>query len=166
MQTRHLIATAVERVAVLGGVHLVLVRQVLEVSAFGRCSARLLREQVVVERHLVQRAGVGDAAVPVGWHLLVGVYGGAALGIAALVGLQRVREIVCCLLGTGLATRSVQAWRWGWEAGRGSPGGAGSAAEARLSCHVSERERAGYPRPATLGPHVQGELASPLHKLA
>ena len=95
MQARHLIATAVERVAVLGG---------------GRCSAWLLREQVVVERHLVQRAGVGDAAVPAGWHL-VGVDDGAALGVAALVGLQRVREIVCCLLGTGLATRSVQARR-------------------------------------------------------
>ena len=85
MQTRHLIATAVERVAV-GGVHLVLVRQV---SAVGW--------------YLVQRAGVGDAAVPAGWHL-VGVDDGAALGVAALVGLQRVREIVCCLLGTGLAT--------------------------------------------------------------
>ena len=66
MQTRHLIATAVERVAV-GGVHLVLVRQV---SAFGRCSARLLREQVAVGWYLVQRAGVGDAAVPAGWHLV------------------------------------------------------------------------------------------------
>ena len=55
---------------------------------------------------IVQRAGVGDAAVPAGWHL-VGVHDGAALGVAALVGLQRVREIVCCLLGTGLATRSV-----------------------------------------------------------
>ena len=95
MQARHLIATAVERVAVLGG---------------GRCSAWLLREQVAVGWHLVQRAGVGDAAVPAGWHL-VGVDDGAALGVAALVGLQRVREIVCCLLGTGLATRSVQARR-------------------------------------------------------
>ena len=84
MQTRHLIATAVERVAVLGGVYLVLVRQAIEVSAFGRCSARLLREQVV--------------------------YDGAALGVAALVGLQRERKIVC-LLGTGLTSRSVQARR-------------------------------------------------------
>eukprot|EP00964_Phaeocystis_antarctica_P014503 scaffold7987_cov77-Phaeocystis_antarctica.AAC.1 len=93
VQTRHLIATAVERVVVLGGVHLVLVRQALEVSAFGRCSARLLREQVVVERHLVQRAGVGDAVVPAGWHL-VDVHDGGAVEVAALDGLQRESQTV------------------------------------------------------------------------
>ena len=97
MQTRHLVATAVERDAVLGGVHLVLVRQGLEVST---CSAGagLLRQQVAVGRHLVQRAGVGDAAVPVGWHLVVVRDGGAV--VADLVGLWRELEIVCCLLGT------------------------------------------------------------------
>ena len=84
MQTRHLIATAVERDAVLGGVHLVLVRQALEVSAIGRCSAGagLLRQQVAVGRHLVERAGVGDVAIPVGRHLVI-VRDSAGLGVVA-----------------------------------------------------------------------------------
>ena len=81
MLSRHLM----ERVAVLGDVHLVLVRQAHEVSAIRRCSAGagLRRQQDAVGWHLVQRAGVGDAVVPVGRHLVI-VRGGAELGVAAL----------------------------------------------------------------------------------
>ena len=81
MLSRHLM----ERVAVLGDVHLVLVRQAHEVSAIRRCSAgtRLRRQQDAVGWHLVQRAGVGDAVVPAGRHLVI-VRGGAELGVAAL----------------------------------------------------------------------------------
>ena len=136
MQARHLVATA-ERVAVLGRVHLVLVRQALEVSAIGRCSAGagLLLQLVAVGWHLVQRAGVGDAAVPVGRHLGI-VRGGVALGVATPVGLRRELRIVRCVLG-GVTTRSVVvrgAGELGSREARGwGPGGAGSAAEARLS---------------------------------
>ena len=64
-QALHLVATAVERDALLGGVHLVLVRRAIEDSATGRSSAGagLLRQQVVVERHLDQRVELG-ARVP------------------------------------------------------------------------------------------------------
>ena len=144
MQT-HLLASAVERVAVFGaGVHLVLVySQALEVSAsVGRCSAcaGLLRQKVAVGRHLVQRAGVGDAAVPVGRHLVI-VCEGAELRVAALVGLRRELELVCCLLwaqGEPLAQckrderARVRCGRWEagsqrleagrrWASGRGVP---------------------------------------------
>ena len=75
---------AVERVALLGDVHLVLVRQALEDSAIARCSAGagLLRQQVAVGRHLVERAGVGDVAIPVGRHLVI-VRDSAGLGVVA-----------------------------------------------------------------------------------
>ena len=131
MLTRHL----VERDTVLGCVHLVLDRQALEVSAIGRCSAGagLLRQLVAVGWHLVQRAGVGDAAVPVGRHLGV-VRGGVALGVATPVGLRRELRIVRCVLG-GVTTRSVLrgAGEVGGREARGwGPGGAGSVAEARL----------------------------------
>eukprot|EP00964_Phaeocystis_antarctica_P124361 scaffold88036_cov61-Phaeocystis_antarctica.AAC.5 len=71
--------------AVLGGVHLVLVLQAPKVSAIGKSSAGagLLRQWVAVGLHLVPRTGVGDAAVPVGRHLVI-VHGGTVLGVAAL----------------------------------------------------------------------------------
>ena len=122
MLTRHL----VERVAVLGCVHLVLVRQALEVSAIGRCSAGagLLRQLVAVGWHLVQRAGLGDAVVPVGRCLGI-VRGGVALGVATPVGLRRELRIVRCVLG-GVTTRSVLRGAgevtW-WEAGKLEAGG-------------------------------------------
>ena len=96
--------------AVLGGVHLVLVLQAPKVSAIGKSSAGtgLLRQWVAVGLHLVQRAGVGDAAVPVGRHLVIvrggavlGVAtlgGGAGLGVTALVGLQSELGIHRCVL--------------------------------------------------------------------
>ena len=116
MQTRHLIATAVERDAVLGGIHLVLVRQALEVSAIGRCSAGagLLRQQVAVGWHLVQRAGVGDAAVSVGWHLVV-VHDGGAVGVAALDGLRRELPSVLGRVGHAISAER--------GTGGGFPGG-------------------------------------------
>ena len=77
----HLVATAVERVALLSGLHLV-----FEVSAIWRCSAGagLLREQV--ERHLVVLHG-----------------GGTVLEVDGAVSvLRREQEIVRCVLGTEL----------------------------------------------------------------
>ena len=72
--------------------------------------------------HLVQRAGVGDAAVPVGRHLGI-VRGGVALGVANPVGLRRERRIVRCVLG-GVTTRSVlRGAREVWEAGKLAAGG-------------------------------------------
>eukprot|EP00964_Phaeocystis_antarctica_P032639 scaffold18476_cov52-Phaeocystis_antarctica.AAC.2 len=72
--------------------------------------AGLLRQQVVVERRFVQRAGVGDAAVPVGRHHV-----GAGLG-----GLQRELQTVRCVLGRGNHSLSAQCGmhgRWDEEAG-------------------------------------------------
>ena len=74
-----------------------------EVSAIGRCSAGvgLLRHQDAVGWHIVQRARVGDAAVPVGRHLVIVRGGAAALGVTvtALFGLRRELEILRCVLG-------------------------------------------------------------------
>ena len=113
-----------------------------EVSAIGRCSAGagLLRQLVALGWHLVQRAGVGDAAVPVGRHLGI-VRGGVALGVATPVGLRRELRIVRCVLG-GVTTRSVLrgAGEVGGREARGwRLGGAGPAAEACLSSHGSLR---------------------------
>ena len=107
-----------------------------EVSAIGRCSAGagLLRQQDAVGWHIVQRARVGDAAVPVGRHLVIVRGGAAALGVTvtALVGLRRKLEILRCVLGRGLPSliaagrgrgrwEAREAWRRRPCGGRGVP---------------------------------------------
>ena len=161
-QALHLVATAVERDALLGGVHLVLVRQALEDSATGRCSAGagLLRQQVVVERPLVQRAGMGDAAVLVGRH-----HRGAGLGVeGAAVG---VRRELRCVLGTALITRSV-------HSAACTGGGIQEAMEAK-GCEAGGRAAPGK-RPRCLSCHgcewlvvvmsINGDQPNGCHRLA
>ena len=92
-----------------------------EVSAIGRCSAGagLLRQQDAVGWHIVQRARVGDAAVPVGRHLVIVRGGAAALGVTvtALVGLRRELEILRCVLGRVTIAHCCGRGRGRWEAG-------------------------------------------------
>ena len=106
--------------------------------------------QVAVGRHLVQQAGVGDAAVPeVGRHLVtvrgggeLGVVaapgGGGELGVAALGGggaelgvfslLAGLTTLAECKRGTGAGGQSLEARGWRLEA---APSGAGPAAYKR-----------------------------------
>ena len=125
MLSRHLM----ERVAVLGDVHLVLVRQAHEVSAIRRCSAGagLRRQQDAVGWHLVQRAGVGDAVVPVGRHLVI-VRGGAELGVAAL---GSGAELGIAALGSG-AELGIAALGSGAELGVAALGGGAGVGVAAL----------------------------------
>ena len=119
------------------GVHLLLlVRLALdEVSAIRRCSTGAgLRQQDAVEWHIVQRARVGDAAVPVGRHLVIVRCGAAALGVTALVGLRRELEMLRCVLGRVTIAHCCAAR----EVGSGRHAGGGRAVaegEACLSSH-------------------------------
>ena len=91
MLSRHLM----ERVAVLGDVHLVLVRQAHEVSAIRRCSAgaglRRQQDAVGVSDAIVRcGAGLGLAALEDGAGLGLAAFGGSAgLGHREVVGLRR-----------------------------------------------------------------------------